>query len=126
MKEKQQEAIENYINAYNHFDIEGMTADLDENIVFKNLSNGEIDLKTEGLAAFKKQANTAKQYFKQRKQTIEKWIFNDKKISIHIDYEAILNIDLPNGLKKGDTLKLKGKSSFEFDQGKIISITDES
>lgn len=126
MKEKQQEAIENYINAYNHFDIEGMTADLDENIVFKNLSNGEIDLKTEGLAAFKKQVNTAKQYFKQRKQTIEKWIFNDKKISIHIDYEAILNIDLPNGLKKGDTLKLKGKSSFEFDQGKIISITDES
>lgn len=126
MKEKQQEAIENYINAYNHFDIEGMTADLDENIVFKNLSNGEIDLKTEGLAAFKKQVNTAKQYFKQRKQTIEKWIFNDKKISIHIDYEAILNIDLPNGLKKGDTLKLNGKSSFEFDQGKIISITDES
>ncbi len=126
MKEKQKQVIENYINAYNNFDIEGMIADLDENIVFENISNGKIDLKTEGLAAFEKQADTAKQYFQQRKQTIEHWEFNESTVSIGIDYEAILAIDLPSGLKSGDTLRLKGKSIFEFDEAKIIKITDES
>lgn len=126
MKEQQKQIIEAYVNAYNDFDIEGMTKNLDKNVVFENISNGKVDLRTEGLSEFKKQAESAKKYFKQRKQTIESWKFNDSKVLIDIDYKAVIAIDLPNGLKAGDTLEMKGKSEFEFENGKIKSITDKS
>ena len=126
MKEQQRQIIEDYVNSYNNFDIEGMTKNLDQNIIFKNISNGKIDLRTDGLNDFKKQAETAKQYFKTRKQTIKHWEFNGSKVLIYIDYKAILALDLPNGLKTGDTLELKGISEFEFANGKIKSITDKS
>ena len=125
MREKQKQIIENYVKSYNESDIEGMIKDLDKNVVFENISNGEVDLRTVGLIEFKKQAESAKQYFKKRKQTVESWNFNDSKVLIEIDYKAVLAIDLPNGLKAGDTLELKGKSIFEFKDEKIQSITDK-
>ncbi|MBL0685976.1 nuclear transport factor 2 family protein [Aquimarina mytili] len=126
MKEQQQKIVENYVNSYNRFDIDGMTKDLTENIVFENISNGNVDLRTEGITEFKKQAETAKQYSTHRKQTIESWQFLKSKVIIQIGYKAILAIDLPNGLKTGDTLELKGISEFEFEHNKIKSITDKS
>ncbi len=126
MEEHQKNMIENYVNSYNEFDIDGMTKNLKETIVFENISNGKVDLRTEGLNQFKKQAESAKQYFTKRKQTVESWKFEGLKVIIGIDYQGILAIDLPNGLKAGDTLKLKGISEFEFEDGKIKSITDKS
>ena len=123
---EQREIVEHYVNSYNNFDIDGMTKNLTKNIVFENVSNGNVELRTQGLNEFKKQAESAKKYFTYRNQTIESWNFNDSKIVIEIDYKAVLAIDLPNGLKTGDTLKLKGKSEFEFENGKIKSITDKS
>jgi len=126
MNEQQRNVIQNYIKSYNQFDIRGMTKDLTENVVFENISNGNIELRTEGITEFTKQAESAKQYFTERKQTIESWEFNNSKVIIGVDYKAILAIDLPNGLKTGDTLELKGKSEFEFENQKIKSITDKS
>lgn len=126
MEEHQKKIIENYVDSYNNFDINGMTKNMNENIVFENISNGNVDLRTEGLNEFKKQAESAKQYFKQRKQTITSWEFNNSKVSIDIDYRAILAVDLPNGMMSGDTLDLKGKSEFEFENGRIKSIADKS
>jgi hypothetical protein len=37
-----------------------------------------------------------------------------------------LNMDFPNGLKKGNELILKGKSVFKFLDNKIIKLTDIS
>ena len=126
MEEIQKQIVEDYVNAYNNFDIDGMTINLDENIVFENISNGKVDLRTEGLIEFRKQAESAKQYFRQRKQTIESWAFRDRVVVIHILYNAILAIDLPNGMKSGDTLELKGRSTFEFENNKITKISDRS
>lgn len=126
MKEQQKLIIEKYIDAYNAFDIKGMTKNLNENIVFENISNGKVDVRTEGINDFTKQAESAKQYFKERNQTIDFWNFDEQKVTIEIDYKATLAIDLPNGLKVGDTLELKGKSEFDFEDLKIIKITDKS
>ena len=54
--------INNYIDGYNQFDIKKMVADLDDNIVFENIQNNEINLSLKGLTAFKQQAETAKTY----------------------------------------------------------------
>jgi hypothetical protein len=126
MNKLQKQVVEGYIKSYNDFDTNGMTKNLTENVVFKNVVNGNVELTTKGIAEFKEQAESAKQYFVQRKQTIESWDFINSKVIVDIDYRAVLAIDLPNGLKAGDTLELKGKSEFEFEKEKIKSITDKS
>lgn len=126
MREQQQSIIEQYVNAYNNFDIDGMTRDLDENIVFENISNGQVDLRTDGIEAFRQQAASAKQYFQEREQRIKSWEFENGSITVEIDYRAVLAIDLPNGLKAGDELELRGRSTFKFEGDKIIHLVDIS
>ena len=118
--------IANYIDGYNQFDINKMVTDLDENIIFKNLQNGETNMTLSGLTEFKLQAERAKSYFTTRKQTIKSFKYSDTEIEIEIDYYTILGMDLPNGLKSGQELNLKGKSIFKFSGHKIVELTDIS
>ena len=118
--------VENYVQAYNRFDVEGMTANLSDQIVFKNISNGETTLKLKGIDAFRNQANQTANWFSERKQTIEKIVFTEDGCEIDIDYRAKLAADLPNGLRAGEKINLKGKSKFRFANGKITEIRDIS
>lgn len=126
MNDLRKNIVEAYIHAYNQFDVEGMLKNLDKNIIFENISNGNVDLTTNGIDEFQKQAETAKTYFAQRQQTITNWDFQEEKITIDIDYQGILAIDLPNGMKVGDTLKLQGQSIFTFEEERIVRIEDRS
>ena len=121
-----QEIIENYIHAYNTFDINGMLKDLHEDIKFANISNGEINLTTNGITEFRNQAEQAKQLFKERKQKITDIRFNNEQVEVDIDYSGTLAVDFPNGLKAGDRIELKGKSIFKFKDSKIIELKDIS
>ena len=126
MRNEQKRMIENYVNSYNNFDIEGMIQDLDQDIIFENYTGDTLDLKIEGLDGFIKQAESATSFFKERQQTITSWQFDNDLVRITIDYEGILAVDLPNGMKSGDTLQLKGVSEFTFKGNKISSIKDKS
>ncbi|WP_294274083.1 nuclear transport factor 2 family protein [uncultured Chryseobacterium sp.] len=122
----QADIISKYIEAYNHFDIDGMAGCLHDDVIFENISGGKTGLKTEGLEAFKTQADTAAAYFSSRHQAVNQWIFSDESVTVSISYEAVLATDLPNGMEKGSKLSLKGESEFTFSDGKIIRITDRS
>jgi predicted RNase H-like nuclease len=123
---KQQSLIEEYVQAYNQFDIDGMLKNLHPELVFENVSGGQVTLSTKGLEAFKTQAESAVEYFSKREQRITEFSFHQDQVEVNIDYTAVLVKDLPIGLKKGDTLKMQGKSVFVFEGGKIFKITDES
>ena len=125
-QERQKKIIENYINSYNEFNVDGMLRHLSEEVVFENISNGETNLKTVGRTAFKKQAESAKNYFTERKQVIESWAFNGNQATIGIAYSATLAIDFPNGMKAGDFLSVQGRSEFTFRDGEVIGIKDYS
>ncbi|WP_294298919.1 nuclear transport factor 2 family protein [uncultured Chryseobacterium sp.] len=125
-KEYYTKAVESYVNAYNRFDINGMCVNLSKKIVFENISGGNAEMRIEGIENFKKQAETAKAYFSERHQIIENLSFNGHVATAEIDYTGILATDLPNGMKKGDTLKLKGISEFTFENDEIVSIRDIS
>lgn len=125
MNEKE-EIIQNYIDSYNEFNIDKMVADFDENIVFENIQNGEKNMSLSGLAEFRKQAEEAVTYFEKRTQTIRSFKHFGDTVEIEIDYNAILGIDFPNGLKKGQELNLSGKSIFVFAAARIIKLTDVS
>lgn len=118
--------IERYIEAYNTFDIETMISTLHPDITFQNISNGEVNAETHGIEAFRTLAEQSKNLFTSRKQTITNVETSEVQTYIDIAFEAILAIDLPNGLKAGETLKLQGSSEFTFCDGKIVSITDRA
>ena len=118
--------IENYVQAYNSFDVEGIVQLLHTDIVFRNYSNGELNTETKGKEAFRELAEKSAEIFSSRRQTILACIVMDDKLEVQIDYEGILAIDLPNGLKTGDTLQLKGTSLFMIKEGKLCLIEDYS
>lgn len=124
-KEKQ-DLIEKYIVVYNAFDIDGMMSVLHPEITFKNISGGEETASASGEAAFWNLAEQSKVLCMSRKQTIENIDFSTDSATVKIAYEAILAVDLPNGLKAGDELNMPGKTEFAFAEGKIFGITDIS
>lgn len=124
--EEVKKMIENYVNAYNSFDVDGIIKLLHKDIQFKNFSNGELNTETKGTEAFRELAEKSSKIFSSRRQTITDYSAIDDKVEVQIDYEGRLAVDLPNGLKTGDTLQLKGKSVFEIKEGKITLIEDHS
>ncbi len=118
--------ISNYVKAYNNFDIEDMLKNLAPSVKFQNISNGDVDMELDGIAAFRSQAEQATELFERREQIIRSFKHTGNKTEIAIDYNAILAADLPNGLKKGDELNLKGHSIFTFEGDKIVGIMDIS
>ena len=124
--DQQKKMIEEYIHAYNQFEIESMLILLHEDIVFENFSEGICNVKTEGIDEFRLQAQDARKYFSKRQQTIKEWDIQIDKIIVEIAYEGILAIDLPNGMKAGDCVLIEGQSEFMFTDTKISKIVDRS
>ncbi|SKA45672.1 Ketosteroid isomerase-related protein [Chitinophaga eiseniae] len=125
--EQRENIIKAYVEAYNNKDVKGMLQDMAEEIVFENVSGGAVTLSIKGKAELRAQAEQVLPVFTQRKQTIGAFSHTGDQTTIAIDYHAVLAIDLPNGLKKGDTLALAGQSVFTFSpEGKITQLTDIS
>ncbi|MGI4887076.1 MAG: nuclear transport factor 2 family protein [Janthinobacterium lividum] len=118
--------IEAYIEAYNRFDAAGMVGPLHDEVVFKNISNGEVNLTTVSKAQFQAQAEQARHYFSEREQRVTEWQTAGDEVTVLIDYRAVAAMEFPNGLQPGDELKMTGKSVFRFRDGQIISIEDIS
>ncbi|MHA6481450.1 nuclear transport factor 2 family protein [Paenibacillus sp. strain BS8-2] len=118
--------IDKYLEAYNSFEIEGMVKLVNEDIIFRNISNGEITTETRGIQDFRELAEQSSSMFSSRRQIINQYSVINDKVEVGIDYEGILAIDFPNGLKMGDKLQLNGKSVFEIKEGKISLIEDYS
>lgn len=121
-----EEIIKNYIDAYNSFDVSKMIMDFSDEIVFENIQNTEVTMTLNGLDEFKAQAETAKSYFSERRQTIKSFRHEAEKSEIEIEYYGVLAMDFPNGMKEKDEINLNGKSIFEFKNNKIIRLTDIS
>lgn len=118
--------IQNYIDGYNQFDVNKMVQDFTDDVVFENIQGGIVNLSLSGLTSFKQQAEQAKSYFSERKQTIESFKHLSDKTEIEIDYHAIAAMDFPTGLKQGQEFGLKGRSIFQFSGDKICKLTDIS
>jgi hypothetical protein len=71
-------------------------------------------------------AEHLKALFSSRRHEPTGFTFNGNDAMVDIDYECILAVDLPNGMKAEETIKLEGKSEFKFKDGKIWRLTDRS
>ena len=97
-----------------------------QDIEFKNVSRGETNTSASGINEFREIAEQSKQLFSSRKQTVTKFESEGNGASVEVDYTGVLAVDLPNGMKVGETLQLKGRSQFVFRDGKIYRLTDYS
>ncbi len=118
--------VQDFIEAYNRFDVESMMKFLHPDIEFRNVSNGTPTLHTAGLSEFRAQAESACRLFSARRQRIQKIEFGDDRIEVAIEYAATLAVDLPNGVKAGGKLELSGRSIYRFSGDAIIGIEDIS
>ncbi len=115
-----------YLEGYNQMDVALMMRVLEDSVFFENYSGAEKTHEIIGKPAFESQAKTALAYFSERKQIPLSFEHRENETEVQIDYWAILAIDFPNGLKKGQELRLKGKSIFHFSSEKIKGIQDHS
>lgn len=119
-----QAMVERYVFAYNAFDIDAMLALLHPAVEFQNISNGQVTVQTKGAEEFRALALQGKTIFSSRKQTIMSYSEMGNRATIEVAYTGVLAIDLPEGMKAGDSLILAGKSEFAFRDGKICSLRD--
>ncbi len=124
--EEHKSLVAAYIAAYNNFDVEAMLSLMDSGVVFKNVTGGEVNAATTGIDELRKLANQARALFSSRCQTITAFESCGDLATVEIDFEGVLAVDLPNGKKAGDLVRIKGRSEFEFKNGKLHKITDHS
>lgn len=125
-KHDKRHIIEHYLDSYNNFDMDGMMSIVHPDIEFANVSGGEVNATAYGTDEFRQLAEQSKGLFSMRRQTITDFAETGDKVFIDILYEAVLAADLPNKMKAGETLRLKGRSEFTFRDGRIYRITDIS
>ncbi len=118
--------IEYYLDAYNSFDVKRMVAAFHPDIEFKNVSGGKVSVIASGIEQFRVLAEQSEKMFSSRQQSIKTFEATGDQASIEIDYTGVLAVDLPNGMKAGDTLQLTGHSDFIFQDQKIYRLTDYS
>ncbi len=118
--------IDQYVKAYNEFDVDKMVRNIHPDVEFKNIANGEVNMHIQGLETFKKQVKDSTNLLKKREMTITKQTIEGDVVKNKIDFKAVLNVDIPEGPKSGELVKLKGESVFKFKAGKIIYIEDIS
>ncbi|MFD2571988.1 nuclear transport factor 2 family protein [Spirosoma soli] len=123
---RMEEAILNYIKAYNAKDVPAMLALLDDQILFENVSNSSGTTVTTTKEEFETIARQSLSYFSERKQIIRFSVLSEESAAVEIDYQATLAQDLPNGLKAGQQVQLRGVSLFERRNGKFVRISDYS
>ncbi|HEU0297416.1 MAG TPA: nuclear transport factor 2 family protein [Anaerolineales bacterium] len=127
MNEREKESlVQRYVRAYNDFNIDGMMALMHPECRFQNVSGGEVNASTTGVQQLRELAEKSKDLFSARRQTITAYQHDGESLSVEIDYEGVLRVDIPNGPKVGETLKLKGRSDFQFRDGLIYALTDYS
>lgn len=113
-----------YIDSYNKFDLEGMTRNLHRDIVFKNINDGEVTVELYGKPAFKTQIEQAFGLFKKREMKIIEQKFGENMVENKVDFKGVLAVDVPDGPKENELVKIQYNTVFRFKNGRIIAIED--
>jgi hypothetical protein len=125
--EEKKQIIEQYVRAYNSFEIETMLSLFHPECHFENVAGGETTVSADGLDELRGLMEQGKNVFSSREQTIVGFSSEADAVMAEINYRGKLKIDLPNGVKAGDELNLEGRSEFVFaDDGLIKSLKDYS
>jgi len=123
---EQAQVIQQYIAAYNAFDVDGMLKLLSPAVRFENWSGTDRTAEASGIGEFRQLAEQAKGMFSEREQRITAIKPGAESIIVTIAYRGQLAVDIPDGPRAGTVLNLNGESEFVFDGELISKIVDRS
>lgn len=118
--------IEQYLTSYNARDIDGMLACVTEDVIFENISNTGQSMRLEGKAAMGQVAELSCNAFSYRRQRLVNLVLSDGRAAAEVEFEGKAAVDLPNGVRAGETMKLRGASFFEMRGALLSRIADYS
>jgi len=120
------EIIRRYIASYNDRDIDAVLACVTDDVVFENISNAGQSMRLDGKPMMRQVAEVSGNAFSYRRQRLINLVFNDSKAAAEIEFEGRAAVDLPNGVRAGETVKVRGASFFEFRGPLLCRIADYS
>lgn len=115
-----EDIINRYIQSYNARDIEGMLDCVTEDVIFENISNTGQSMRLEGRELMGQVAELSGNAFSYRRQRMVNLVIGTGKAAAEIEFEGKAAVDLPNGVKAGEAVKIRGASFFEF-RGRLLS-----
>ncbi len=120
------DVIRRYVSCYNDRDIDGMVACVTEDVVFENISNSGQSMRLDGRAMMRQVAELSGNAFSYRRQRVVNIVAGNGKAAAEIEFEGKAAVDLPNGVKAGETVRVRGASFFEFRGPLLCRIADYS
>jgi hypothetical protein len=120
------EIIRRYIASYNDRDIDAMLACVTDDVVFENISNAGQSMRLDGKGMMRQVAEVSGNAFSYRRQRLINLVTSEAKAAAEIEFEGRAAVDLPNGVRAGETVKVRGASFFEFRGPLLCRIADYS
>ncbi|MBU2606799.1 nuclear transport factor 2 family protein [Hyphomonas sp.] len=120
------EVIARYIASYNARDIDGMIDCVTDDVVFENISNSGQSMRLDGKDMMRQVADLSGNAFSYRRQRLVNVVTGAGKAAAEIEFEGKAAVDLPNGIRAGETVKIRGASFFEFRGNLLCRIADYS
>jgi len=120
------EIIRRYIASYNDRDIDAMLACVTDDVVFENISNAGQSMRLDGKTMMRQVAEVSGNAFSYRRQRLINLVTGEGKAAAEIEFEGRAAVDLPNGVRAGETVKVRGASFFEFRGLLLCRIADYS
>ncbi|WP_233840186.1 nuclear transport factor 2 family protein [Dyella sp. 2HG41-7] len=118
--------IDRYIDAYNRIDVDAMIATMHNEVIFENYTAGVLSVRTVGAYELRHLAESSKYLFSARHQTITRYAELDGVAHAQIHFQGTFAIDLPNGVRAGQSIALDGRSEYRERDGLLIYIADFS
>jgi|TARA_R110002020_G_scaffold83397_1_gene206732 hypothetical protein len=118
--------IARYIASYNARDIDGMIDCVTDDVVFENISNSGQSMRLDGKDMMRQVADLSGNAFSYRRQRLVNVVTGSGKAAAEIEFEGKAAVDLPNGVRAGETVKIRGASFFEFRGNLLCRIADYS
>ncbi len=120
------EIIRRYIASYNDRDIDAMLACVTDDVVFENISNAGQSMRLDGKVMMRQVAEVSGNAFSYRRQRLINIVTGSGKAAAEIEFEGRAAVDLPNGVRAGETVRVRGASFFEFRGPLLCRIADYS
>ncbi|MFC4763094.1 nuclear transport factor 2 family protein [Dyella koreensis] len=121
------ELIDRYIDAYNRMDVPAMVATMHREVVFENYTKGVLSVRTQGVEELSHLALSSLHLFASRRQIITSFReHGDTAATADILFDGTFAIDLPNGVRAGQTISMTGRSEYRVTNGLLAYIADYS
>ncbi|RDI98805.1 nuclear transport factor 2 family protein [Dyella solisilvae] len=120
------ELIERYLAAYNRMDVDGMLATMHREVVFENYTAGVLSVRTQGADELRRLAENSRYLFSARRQLILVYQEADGTATAQILFDGTFAVDLPNGVRAGQSITMNGRSQFRQRDGLLAYIADYS